>query len=497
MIKQILKVILSVATLTTLNVWAVGPGEMGGGSGVAYYAPNKPKTVENLLKVESTDVYRTKNEFRNQFNIEIDPEFLENKTNMSSEEIEAQSDVLLQLMINKLKPNSPSFVLKLLNANKLIQDWVSLPASESLKLINDFGPSLNLPDSDKMSHVQIIKRYVSHLFKDNNYYQKMDAFNRASIKFHELAYAASGHASSYYIQMLFAHIVGGKLNNIEPKEFDELMQKIFLLGYQHSTKGSEGIFLLEGVRLVKDSFENTTDSFRKWLKVYNDTYGDGGRISDYAPSDALCGEITEVDYDHHTISFQYRKKNINPFEDSEFSDWENKKYKLSAEKWQQIKEIFKQSEAFLQSTYPKYMYPATFISNQSNICIKTNLIGNFIQFYYLEVQFGQSRSESINLMKDAAESVEILTTRLADKKRITFLEQKINELVKMRDETPTDTKADIIKSRKLTSQLAQLIAEEASIKFKLNEQEAASSLRSMKTMDDFETIRTLGFQFKN
>lgn len=485
---------LIAAVISQLGAKGVAGGrDSAGGSGVAFYLPNKPQTPENLEKVIATDVYRATHEFITKFNLHIDPVFLTSSENnlQSPTNIESQSDKILDDLLLRLAKFNHVFVARLADAKPIIKNWTTTLPGQSLQLNMDFGPPFRLDDPSRMKMVQIIERRTHELFKDDQYYQKMDAFNRAAIKFHELAYAVSGHPSSYYIQILFAHVVSDRFDKLTEQEFKDLMIKKVNLEYQSSADKITSIKLPPGVTIVKDSDYDSTNSVDNFFNFVGGQLG--GYSSKYAAEGSTCGEITNVDYDKHEIRFHYKSKKLISFDYTNYSD-EYTTYSLNDEDWEQFETARDNVKAFLNANNPEYLTPGTFFNLGFTACLNTNF-GIFSNFDYVEVQFGFSKSEYSEKLNEAYLKV----YRIEYERKIKDLDDE--EAQNKRDETIELSKARSFEQRrqieaKYNSKQAEINSHRFNTEVIMNHREASYSIGSIiKELSDYKTIRTIGLKF--
>ncbi len=497
--KSLTKICVLVAMATIFqwnNMSHAGGRDSAGGSGVAYYFPNRPMTPENLEKVVSTDVYRATHEFIYKLNLRIDPELLVMKTNLNSSDaaIEAESNVLLDKLFLRLARFSNVFVLRLLDAKYLIKDWTPILKRTSFNLNPDFGPPLKLEDPARMKMVQIIERQSNILFKDEVYYRKMDAFNRASIKFHELAYAVSGHASSYFSQVLFAYVVSDGFSKMPFSKFEELMTNRVNLEYQNKENNPSKIKLPLGVKIIKDSKVDTSDSFYQFLE-FSSRYL-GGTSNPNGNSKALCGEVKDIDSENKELRFHYLSKNHNPFDSEKYSD-EYVTLSLSDEEWTQYKEVDGSVDAFLKANYPEYLYPGSSSVMPFKACIYTDFFGGFSGWDYFEVRFGTFKSEFKKIIEEAS----IRVARIEYTRKLQEIDEQIAELqLQKKRELSKLRFKDYEKVNSIEAKYAYplltLNESRLTLELTMNHREASFDLNTGDSgLSKFTTIRTIGLKF--
>jgi hypothetical protein len=465
--------------------------DSGGGSGIIIYTLGEPLTPEYIEEVLSTDVYRATYELVKSYKIHIDPIFLVSDKNLDEAAIEKKSVFILEQMLHRIRPFSPPFVAKLMEALPIVKDWTAIPEGQRLPIINDYGPQFEFSESSRMQIAQIIERTTNVLKKDNQLYKKMNAFNRASIKFHELAYAASGHTSSYYVQLLFGFIVSSEIRTMQFGQFRELMQNLFQLEYAAFKTEPAQINLPRGVSLVSDSHINTSTPLQILAQTVDNTYGSGGRTSAFASENAICGEITFINKESHSIDFRYRHENLIAFGGEKFSGYDKETFELDKQQWTTLMELYQKVHDYLQAAFPKYMFPVAVVTRNPRACIiDGNLSSPKIET--IEIALVQRISETEEAFNKANLEIEELKFKQED----TDLDRQIDELVAKRDEIPSSNEKLRQRQREYTSEIAELIAKRSARRFINFERAAALSINSMPLVD-VETLRTLIFKFHN
>ncbi len=500
--------IILLSYFVSMSSPALGGGrDSAGGSGVAYYKTEAGALLsisQEIEKVITTDVYRAQYEFPFSEGIHLDQEYLDYKVSAQDITVETKSNQILNNILIRLSKKSPVFVEELIKAKKFVEAWTPILDGTHLKLNPDFGPQLNFPDPKHTAMVQIIERRADQFFKDEFLYKKMDALNRAAIKFHEMAYAVASHLNSYNVQLLFAHVVSSEFNNMTNIEFEDLMSKKLNLKYQNQKTTPEQLSLPQGAKIVQDSSEDNLESFENFNRI-NSKYGFGNYYTNVnASTDATCGEIVDYDKDKMELKFRHMSKNNNPFESKNFDEGIDY-ISVSEEQWKIFSETSINIKNYLKAIYPEYLYPTTFLALPFRACLELTFNDNLERFDYIEFRFGYSSQErtkvegrarlataefKINTLKDELKKI---------KKEYSEIENDYNNIHSL---TPQHRqKKEIIFNRKmvpLSVKMAEIKAKLAALEFANTEMNGTQNLSEInKSFNDFIDIRTFGIKFPN